>query len=215
MPRLRKAKSTSTANRGSAHDAKVERMVRTIRDYYALGCKAELRTEGTSIKEFAEEHGIGEMTMRQARAFARSYNTKDLDRLCSLRRPNGLPLQWGYIPYLLTVKDRQARADLQRRAARESWSAPELYAEIRLRWAKREPKSDAGRPVKTPKSPTKCLLQIVADGKPWIHRCQQIEKALGTMRRRPRQDLAHEATKVLLELARHAGALAKQIGKWV
>ena len=118
------------------------------------------------------------MTMRQACRFAKLYaSEKDLKELCALRRPNGLPLQWGHVPLLLTVKDQSERREFQQRAADEGWTAPQLYAEIR-RSRGVSTNSHAGRPVNKPTSPESCLRRIIADAKPWIRQCQEMEAVL-------------------------------------
>jgi hypothetical protein len=194
-----------------ARDAKTQKIIDNLQKYYSLGKRANSPKNTLSTKEFAEKCRLGEITMRKARAFAREYTENELAKLCALRRPNGLPLQWGYIPYLLTVADKRHRKELQQTVAREGWSPAELHAEIRLKQGGHV--SRGGRPVKRPGSAKACFVQIITECRPWIRRFQEMRKSLGTRRPRPDQRLAREATKVLRDLAGHAQSLSKQIEK--
>lgn len=81
--------------------------------------------------------------MRKRKRFAREYRLGDL-KAQRTPRPNGLPLHWGHVNYLLTPEDKTKREAVQERAIGEGWTAPQRYAAIRAKW----PKDDGhGRPM--------------------------------------------------------------------
>ena len=86
--------------------------------------------------------------MRKARAFARGYTARELDELCRLRKPDGIPFHFGYIPYFLTVHPKKERQKIQRQAAERGWTAPELNAHIQQ--TRGGPQCGGGRPLKKP-----------------------------------------------------------------
>jgi hypothetical protein len=187
-------------------------MIAKLRTYHRLGQEANLPASKRSTKQFGERHKLHLETARKVRAFGRLYSQKELKELCSLYRPNGLPLQWGHVTFLLTVADKATRATLQRRAAAEGWTAPVLYAEIRRRHLGGSSRK-GGRPVKVPSTPTACLRQIITEGQPWLKRCESMRDALADMKlkRKGDRDMAVEAAALLRNLARHAGMLAKEL----
>jgi hypothetical protein len=74
--------------------------------------------------------------MRKMKAFARRYTRRELDALCEGRRPNGLPLHWGYIPVLLAIEGRHNKAErekFQELAIVKGWTVPELCRQVRRR----------------------------------------------------------------------------------
>ena len=214
MSTLSKAAVPATTSR--AQEAKAQRMIAKLRTYHSLGLRANQSTGDRTTRQFGEQHKLNIETMRKARAFARLYSKREFNELCSLRRPNGLPLQWGHVTFLLTVVDKPLRTDLQRRAAEEGWTAPELYSDIRRRQSG-GPRRQGGRPVKVPATPTACLRQILTEGGPWLRRCQIMQKSLAGMRlgRKADRDLAVEAADILRTLARHAQVLAKLLDEAV
>lgn len=134
-------------------------MVKRLKDRYRVGQQAG-RTE-LSIGEFAAIHGLSSHTIRRLRRLAREYTPSEFEELCALRRPGGLPLHVGHLPYLLVVSDKAEREKLQRRVAREGWSAPRLAAEIPGKY--RRSTGGHGRPMKKPKTPAEGLRQVAEE----------------------------------------------------
>jgi hypothetical protein len=140
-------------HRPSVIKAKAKRIIDKLKDYHHLGQLNDRQTpESTfdlavkqSTVDLAVKKGIGINTAFKARAFARHYTQRELEALCRLRRPDGLPLNWAYVPYLLTVKDKRQRAQFEKQAAKIGWTAPELYAEIRRKLPTQR-KPGGGRP---------------------------------------------------------------------
>lgn len=214
---MAKRKSKPLAKRAPAVQAKAKRMIEKLREHYRLGRKAlhAKRTKGTSTKDFADRQGTNEHTLRKFKLFAREYRLRDLDALRK-PRPNGLPLQWGHVNYLLTIDYKTEREAMQERAIKEGWTAPQLYAAIR---AKRSPRDHShGRPMQKPATPEVGLQQLTAEAAMWIRRCEVVmsafergneTKASAGLRRRAKEALdvlakvektAHEVAGDLLKL---------------
>ncbi len=121
MPR--KSRKSPKTGFPTATEAKAVQMVKRLEDRYRLGKQAD-QTQ-LSLTEFAAGNGLSTHTVRRLRRLAREYTPSEYAELCALRRPGGLPLHVGHLPYLLVVSDKREREKLQRRAAREGWSAPE------------------------------------------------------------------------------------------
>jgi len=118
-----------------ATKAKAQRMVARLQQQYALGQAAmAAQTKGLSIAQFASEHAYSEHTMRKFRTFARSFSQADLNELCQGRRPNGLPLHWGYVPILMAIESKHGKATrkhFQQLVIEKGWTVPRLYHEVR------------------------------------------------------------------------------------
>lgn len=193
--------------------AKAARMEKRLRHHHALGRKANGTGNGLSVEDLTSQYAINEHTLRKIRAFAREYTQKDLDELCKLRRPNGLPLQWGHIPYLLIVKDKQERKRLQERAAREGWTAPMLNAAIPQKYRLA---SGHGRTMAPPASLEAGLQQLILEGEHWARRCSlvmqrlQAEPASKLGKTKVRQ-LGLEAAQMLDRVTKEARAASRAI----
>ncbi len=150
---------------------------------------------------------------RKFRRFAREYTPRDLEALCDAFRPNGLPLQWGHVNYLLGIHDKQERKAMQRRAIENGWTAPQLNAEIRKKFGT---KTGHGRPMIPPATPEAGLEQLMAEAQMWIRRCEVVmiavqrgpEKRLGQELRRR----AKEAVEVLEQVQRAAQHAKRKLG---
>jgi hypothetical protein len=168
---------------------------------------------GKTVLRIARTDGINDDSLRKARAFAREYDAAALDELCELRRPNGLPLHWGYIPYLLVAGSEARRKTLQRLAAKQGWTPSQLHAEIRRR--RPNPVVRVGRPVKKPGSRREALEQLVASARLWLKRRELMRTSLAA--RRPEdfgvedQHARRDAIAHLKRLAAEATSLAAQL----
>jgi hypothetical protein len=87
---------------------KIRRILDKVQQFYEMGEKSVDLAPGARRK-FDENSPIGPERMRRARCFAKEYNETALKRFMGHRKPNGLPLHVGYIPYLLTVKTVESR----------------------------------------------------------------------------------------------------------
>ncbi len=93
---MARVKTRNCPSHNAAIDAKAKRMADTLRSHHELGLAA--LDSDLSTRLFADAHGMTEHTMRKIKAFAREYSRAELADMCRLRRPNGLPLQWGFMP---------------------------------------------------------------------------------------------------------------------
>ena len=149
--------------------SKAERMADRLRHYYRLG--QEVIATGFPPKDLAETRGVSDHLMRKFRRFASDYTRYELEALCNTLRPNGLPLQWGHVNYLLGVHDKQQRKAMQQRAIENGWTAPQLNAEIRRKCGTDK---GHGRPMVKPATPAAGLQQLMAEGQMWIRRCEVV-----------------------------------------
>jgi hypothetical protein len=147
-------------------------MIDRIRWFYNLGQRANSEANRLSTNDFAAANAVNAYTLRTARRFAREYTKKELDELCSFRRPNGLPLHWGHVHYLLGTRNKNDRRRFQARAAKEGWSAQQLRVAIQQEYGARGPKH--GRGLKRPSSPSAGLFQLVAESEQWRSRCDMV-----------------------------------------
>jgi hypothetical protein len=205
----------------AARDRKTDQILERLRLYHRIGRIAnrnanKLHSAMPSeemVVRFAQKHGINEVTLRKARAFARKYAPADFKELCDLRRPNGQPLHWGHVPYLLLAESKTHRKTLQRQVVKYGWTPPQLYAEIRRQ--RPEPKRRGGRPLKNPSSPGHALTQLIAAARLWLKRRELVETDLAAIRPEDlganHQQARSSAIAVLRQLAREATNLAAQL----
>jgi len=214
---LRKSPPTTASAKQAAVTAKAKRIVRRVRGHHRMGTKANARqfTKGTSTERFAASKGVDSGAMRRFKLFAKLYSAEQLEAFCKLRRPNGLPLHWGFVPYLLTIKNTETRTDMAVDAAKNGWSPARLHAEIR-KLEGRPP--GHGRRVELPKNPTDAIQQIVREGNLWLARAKKFVVGLApnkpaskTRRGDNKLDLS-ELTALLETVSSEIGRLRKQLG---
>lgn len=160
---------------GASVEVKASRMEARLREMHALGRTAEHAEEnGKSTSKFAVGQPYSEHTLRKLKAFARHFSQVDLDELCRARRPNGLPLHWGYIPYLLAIESkhgRTSRQKLQTLALEEGWTVPQLNREVRKRFGVQ----GHGRPIQV-SDDLKAELDGISDDLGLLQRrCEKLE----------------------------------------
>lgn len=196
------------------HDPAVQRkadeMISRLREYHRLGQECNLLATRKERREFADQQAISHTTIRKVRAFAREYTSRELDELCRLRKPDGMPFHFGYIPYFLCVHAKRQRQNLQRQAAKNGWTAPEVHTAIRqMRGGRR---GGGGRPMKQPATAEAGLARITADGHLWMRRCELVLAALKTAK--PDGDLrssAEDAVLALRAVVKAARSAAKEM----
>ena len=191
-----------------AVEGKATRMAGRLRQYYQLGQAASSTDQ--SARDFAAAHGVGEHLMRKFKRFAREYTPRDLEALCDTVRPNGLPLQWGHVNYLLGIHDKQQRLAMQRKAIEHGWTAPQLNIEIRKKFGT---ENGHGRPMAKPATPVVGLQQLMAEAEMWIRRCDvvmiEVQQAKSPSRELRRQ--AERASDVLQKMKRAASLTSRRL----
>lgn len=145
----------------SALEAKAEAMIAKVWSHYRRGeeANAAQQKESKFPKEFAAEQRVNLSTLRWEKRFATRYTKRQVEALCRLRRPNGLPLHWGHVMYLLGVDDKVQRRELERQAAGHGWAAPELNDAIPDEF-RHKTQPGHGRPLRKPRSPAAGLRQL-------------------------------------------------------
>ena len=173
MARRKQAKPVDPATA-----AKAQKMIANVRAHYDRGRRANAPDCELSTVEFAAANGVNMYTMRKDRRFARLYTEDEVAALLELRRPNGLPLHWGHVGYLLQVQDANKRRKFEERAARAGWSAQQLRVAIQGKFGGRG--SGHGSRIKPPTNAEAGLLQLVHDSELVRSRCRIVmEKLVG------------------------------------
>lgn len=197
------------------HDPAVQRkadeMIARLREYHRLGLECNLLPTRKERREFADRQAISQTTIRKVRAFAREYTARELDELCRLRKPDGMPFHFGYIPYFLCVHAKKDRQKIQRQAAENGCTAPEVHVAIQQMRGGRQ--CGGGRPMKKPATAGAGLARITAEGHLWVRRCELVLAALKTAK--PVGDLrgtAEEAVLALRSVEKTARSMAKELG---
>ena len=146
-----------------------------LRAYHALGRKVlarikEGKLDAATLRALDEETGYGFDNIRKARLFARVYTVKQLDELCALRTPRGMPLPWRYVQQLLMVTPGEVRDALQRKAAERGWGLEELDAAIPRKVRRGQTPREGGRPFVRPRTVADGLRRIARHGDEWLRR---------------------------------------------
>ena len=182
---------------------KAERTVENVREHYERGRRGRQKTKDESAKIVAEKLGVNVNTFRKERRFAKLYSEDALADLLALRRPDGMPLHWGHIVFLITVEDETKRLELQKQAAEQSWTAADLRDAIR---DNREPAATrGGRPIKVPDAPTAARRLLFQETERWLQRYRAITGKHPTLLKTiPRADreLANALESLLTEMSR-------------
>ena len=169
----KKRQRSSAAQTRAGDSANVRLAVRELRDLYRLGLKVlaadkknpkrQTYSRGISL-EFAEQLGVKRDYIDRARTFASTYSQKQFEELCSLRRPDGMPLSRKHISYLLSVKNKNERRRLQRMAAKQGWGTRRLGEEVATVQGS---SSSGGRRPRAPESVKGAISQIVKMATSW------------------------------------------------
>ena len=169
----KKRRRPAAASKSTGESARVRDAVQELRDYYQLGLDVldadrknpnrRTYSKGVTIR-FANRLGKGRDYVDKARQFAASYTEEQLDELCSLQRPDGMPLGRTHVVALLSVKDKRQRKRLQRRAAGEGWGTRRLGEEITAIQGRH---SSGGRRPREPDSAKDAVAQIVKMCERW------------------------------------------------
>ena len=182
--------------RAAAIRGKAQRMEKSLRRLYAIGQAANLaqKSHKRSTGTFAKARGLSEDTVRKLKKFATVYRdpsvkpagkeepkdrrkrlkgweVTDLDDLCRLRRPSGLPLHIGHVPSLLSIRNAGQRLEAARLAAKNGWSQAQLENYVRAK-AQRPP--GHGRRLKSPPIGKSGLQFIVRDAERLVRRIELI-----------------------------------------
>jgi len=152
---------------GIAAVRQVKQAVKELQNFYQLGhkvLKADQKNPhknkyslGVSV-EIAARIGRSRDYVDKARKFASTYTKAELDELCRLRRPDGMPLGPRHVIGLLRIKNKRDRKRFQRKAVVEGWSTRQVAAEISKLLSTG---GSGGRRPKTPKTVDDALMQVL------------------------------------------------------
>ena len=165
-----KAPTEGKPKRDKASEAEAQ-----LRAYHALGTMVrdrvkQGRLDADTILELGDETGHGADNIRKARVFAARYTAGQLDELCQLRTPVGMPLPWRHVRQLLMLPPGEARNALQRKAAQRGWSLEELIAAIPKKVRREQTRREGGRAFRGPRSLADGLRQVERHGEEWLRR---------------------------------------------
>jgi hypothetical protein len=177
MSKKRPRSKKTSASVDPIMEARAEKSVANLREHYERGQKANRDAEKYSPRELAQRFKINSHTLRKERRFARRYSETELEELLSLRRPDGMPVHWGHVIYLITINRKSDRKRLQNQVAKEGWQAPELYAAIQKQY--QDGSGRGGRPVKIPQSAQGKLRLMVEETERWLRRYEAVCGANG------------------------------------
>jgi hypothetical protein len=122
------------------------------------------------LKSAAKKENLSAQTMFRLRKFANAYTSEELDELC------GLGLGWGHVDRLLAVQDRQVRRKLAARASKKSWTARELWEQIRIR-QKRRRRAGGGRGFRMPTTEEAFVDRLLQLTESWIRFHDRVAKS--------------------------------------
>lgn len=163
--------TNGSASRSNHKLRKAESQVAVIREFYEAGKEMLLvGSDKTAIEEISRKYLIDVKRLGKARQFAEQYTAAEVDELCSLLRPDGSPLQVGYLDSLLslpwqTESDRRKRAALAREAAEKGWTTGELADEKKARFPESCRKTTSGKRLGRPRKarrPDRLIREIKA-----------------------------------------------------
>jgi hypothetical protein len=122
-----------------------------------IGAKRKNRGAGVwgTLENLGAETATARNRLMEARHFARLYDNKQLDALCSLGRKKGRPLSRLHVLQLIRVANARQRDALARKCSNESWSVGRLELEVRRLVP---PRKYGGRKQSPPRSTDEALL---------------------------------------------------------
>src|SRR3954452_2913048 len=170
-----KARDEKSPTEGGPRRDKASEAEAKLRAYHALGIMVRDRVKGgrldaDTVGKLGEETGHGADNIRKARVFADKYTAGQLDELCRLRTPRGMPLPWRHVRQLLMLPPGESREVLQRKAAQRGWSLEELIAAIPKKVRSGQTRREGGRAFRGRRTRADGLRQIVRHGDEWLRR---------------------------------------------
>jgi hypothetical protein len=143
--------------------------------YHVLGLKVisrvkDGRLDAQTAQELIAETGYGADTIRKTCVLAVRYSARQLDELCQLRTPAGMPLCWRHVRQLLMLPAGEARDAFQRKVAERGWDLEELIAAVPEKVRRTRLRRDGGRAFRRPKTRSAALEQIQRYGEAWLQR---------------------------------------------
>ncbi len=158
-------------------DLKAKQILETLRVHWELG--REISDGNWNVKEFAIKAGIDERTVRDRRTFYKEYSCEEFEKFRDLRLSKSkLPLDSGYIRYLVTIKGpvkgfadtaTEARYAFAVHAAKNDLSPAELHDLIKRQCGR--PKSSHGGKHR-PRDKATAIERSAREAKTWISLCE-------------------------------------------
>lgn len=202
-----------TSRRRSQPISSAERRAQAIADRlrknHAIG-RASLASR-LPTAEFAARKGLSVFSIYKARVFAEAYSPSDLNRLCKLRRADGLALTFGHVN-ILTILSKSERPAFERKIAEHSWTPPRAHAEVKAIYHDKA-RDWGGRPVKLPADPKDVMHQVRESAKAWTRKHKELVRRLQSNQRCLPPALRKESVRALNDLIEVAGQLCRRLGR--
>ena len=202
-----------TSRRRSQPISSVERRAQAIADRlrknHAIG-RASLASP-LPTAEFAARKGLSIYSIYKARVFAEAYSPSDLNRLCKLRRADGLALTFAHVN-ILTILAKSERRAFEIQIATHNWTPVRAHAELKMRRSSKA-RHWGGRPVKLPESPEEVLHQVIESAEAWTRKHHELDRRLQSNRRSLPPALRKKSVRRLDDLIKVAGQLRRRLGR--
>jgi hypothetical protein len=159
---------------------RIQGILDKIRRLYKLGEESNALSWSERSEFDRKQADIDPLQMRRARQFGREYSSARLEEYLALRKPDGRPLQFNYLPHFLRIHSKAERRELEKLTAKRGWSVPELDAEISWRQGratKRSPKRH-----KRPVDPQQGLVQLTTRSNLWVSWWEALEPMLAEIK---------------------------------
>lgn len=202
-----------TSRRRSQPISSVERRAQAIADRlrknHAIGEASLVSRLPTA--EFAAKQGLSVYSIYKTRVFAEAYSPSDLNRLCKLRRADGLALTFAHVN-ILTILPRSERPAFERKIAEHNWTPARAHTEVKAIYHDKS-RAWGGRPVKLPESPEEVLHQVIESAEAWTRKHRELDRRLQSNQRRLPAALRKESARALDDLIKVAGQLRRRLGR--
>lgn len=191
---------------------KAANIIQFNRERHAIGRRAI--EQGTRRATLATQLGISEGQVSRIKRFAAEYTDEELDALCELRRPSGIPLNFGHVLYLLQIPGRAARRAMEIEAAENDWTPPDLSRHIRERF----PTGRRGRGRRMHRPPNLVdgfgrMVTEISRGKQRIAMMREIINEGGQDLEQLSADMLESARQELEDLRREASSFVRLMGR--
>lgn len=196
--------------------AKGEAVLQDLRRFYDAGAKSIEQCPGRiwygRVGREAARYKLHPEMLRKARAIAKAYTERDLDRLVSLCEKRGHALGLSHLIRLVSVPEDQ-RDQFQREAVDGRWSHKRIGEEIRKRFGNRRPA--VGRRRRVPADAEDAYYQLDQFCDQWrrLYRVLQDPARDGAAERTLRGDLSNAVRKQLRETNEAIQKLARFASK--
>jgi hypothetical protein len=138
-----------------------ETLPASLADWHRLGVdvdgvmKSSLKSVVGAAAGLAELIGCQQWEVQRSRQFAAAYSESEAKSLQG-------KISWSQAVHLLTIPDEKERRAIQRECIHGHWSFVRLKNEIRIRFGRRLPLGQVGRPARRPANTRDALVELLS-----------------------------------------------------